>query len=135
MCVRKCSFLAATVAARRAAAKKAGVQLYLPLIVPAGFGFIGSFGGITRFKGFVPNRETLLDVAVAGPLWGSAASGVLLLLGLGLSAAGLGDVSIDSPALADSFLVALLGQFALGDALANPEVSCTQGVGLQIRSG
>jgi hypothetical protein len=98
------------------------VQLYLPLIVPAGFGFLGSFGGITRFKGFVPNRETLLDVAVAGPLWGSAASGVLLLLGLGLSAAGLGDVSIDSPALADSFLVALLGQFTLGEALANPEV-------------
>lgn len=106
----------------RVAANKAGVQLYLPLIIPAGFGFLGSFGGITRFKGFVPNRETLLDVAVAGPLWGSAASGALLLLGLALSSAGLGDVSIDSPGLADSFLVALLGQAALGEALANPEV-------------
>jgi hypothetical protein len=26
------------------------VSLVLPLIIPAGFGFIGSFGGITRFK-------------------------------------------------------------------------------------
>ncbi|WIA17696.1 hypothetical protein OEZ85_009213 [Tetradesmus obliquus] len=109
-------------AGHRVAANKAGAQLYLPLIIPAGFGCLGSFGGITRFKGFVPNRETLLDVAVAGPLWGSAASGALLLLGLALSSAGLGDVSIDSPGLADSFLVALLGQAALGEALANPEV-------------
>jgi len=34
----------------RVAASKRDVGLYLPLIVPAGFGFIGSFGGITRFK-------------------------------------------------------------------------------------
>jgi Zn-dependent protease len=34
----------------RVAASKRGVSLYLPLIVPAGFGFLGSFGGITRFK-------------------------------------------------------------------------------------
>lgn len=109
-------------AGHRVAAKKRDVSLYLPLIVPAGFGFIGSFGGITRFKGFVPNRETLLDVALAGPLWGTAASAVLLLLGLGLSVAGLGDVTIDSPALADSFLVGLLGQLTLGERLAQPEV-------------
>jgi hypothetical protein len=35
---------------RRVAASKRDVSLYLPLIIPAGFGFIGSFGGITRFK-------------------------------------------------------------------------------------
>lgn len=110
-------------AGHRVAADKRGVSLYLPLIVPAGFGFVGSFGGITRFKGFTPNRETLLDVAMAGPLWGTAASTVLLLLGLGLTVAGLGDVTIDSPALADSFITGLLGQFVLGESLANPEVS------------
>eukprot|EP00878_Enallax_costatus_P024670 GHUV01026347.1.p1 GENE.GHUV01026347.1~~GHUV01026347.1.p1 ORF type:complete len:370 (+),score=121.97 GHUV01026347.1:911-2020(+) len=109
-------------AGHQVAAKKRDVSLYLPLIVPAGFGFIGSFGGITRFKGFVPNRETLLDVALAGPVWGTAASAALLLVGLGLSSAGLGDVTIDSPALADSFLVGLLGQLALGERLAQPEV-------------
>jgi hypothetical protein len=69
----------------------------------------------------------LLDVAMAGPLWGCAASGALLLGGLGLSAAGLGDVTIDSPALADSFIVGLLGQAVLGEALVNPEVRIQRG--------
>lgn len=109
-------------AGHRVAASKRDVGLYLPLIVPAGFGFIGSFGGITRFKGFVPNRPTLLDVAMAGPLWGSVASGSLMLAGLALTSAGLGDITIDSPALADSFIVGLLGQIVLGEALVNPEI-------------
>lgn len=63
-------------------------------------------------------------------MWGTAASGSLMLLGLGLSAAGLGDVTIDSPALADSFITGLLGQFVLGEALVNPEVGQGGGGGL-----
>jgi hypothetical protein len=70
----------------------------------------------------VKDRPTLLDVSMAGPLWGTAASGALLAVGLGLTVAGLGDITIDSPAFADSFIVGLLGQFLLGEALANPEV-------------
>lgn len=73
-------------------------------------------------QGFVKDRPTLLDIATAGPLWGTAASTALLVVGLGLTVAGLGDITIDSPAFADSFIVGLLGQFVLGDALANPEV-------------
>jgi hypothetical protein len=73
-------------------------------------------------QGFVKDRPTLLDVSMAGPLWGVAASGVLLLSGLGLTAAGLGDSTIDSAAFADSFIVGLLGQVVLGEALVNPEV-------------
>jgi len=98
------------------------VSLYLPLLVPAGFGFLGSFGGITRFRGFVPDRAALLDVAEAGPAVGVVVSSALLLLGLGLSAAGLGDVTVDSAAFADSWSVGLLTQAMLGDALTNPEV-------------
>jgi len=37
-----------------------GAEMYLPFIVPAGFGFLGSFGGITRLKGFLPDRDALL---------------------------------------------------------------------------
>lgn len=68
------------------------------------------------------DRPTLLDISMAGPLWGTAASAALLAVGLGLTVAGLGDITIDSPAFADSFIVGLLGQFLLGEALANPEV-------------
>jgi len=77
---------------------------------------------VLPLQGFVPNRPTLLDVAMAGPLWGSVASGSLMLAGLALTSAGLGDITIDSPALADSFIVGLLGQIVLGEALVNPEV-------------
>jgi hypothetical protein len=81
-------------------------------------------------QGFVKDRPTLLDVSMAGPLWGVAASGVLLLSGLGLTAAGLGDSTIDSAAFADSFIVGLLGQVVLGEALVNPEVrECVFGGG------
>ena len=38
------------------AAQRRGVELYLPVVVPAGFGFLGSFGAITRVRGFIPNR-------------------------------------------------------------------------------
>ncbi len=106
----------------RAAASRRGVGLYLPLLVPAGFGFVGSFGGITRFRGFCPDRAALLDVAASGPAVGAAVSGLMLAAGLGLSAAGLGDVTVDSVAFADSWSVGLLAQAALGDALASPEV-------------
>jgi hypothetical protein len=45
------------------AARKHGVSTYLPFIIPAGFGFIASFGGITRLKDFLPNRAALLEFA------------------------------------------------------------------------
>lgn len=104
------------------AAGRRGVSLYLPLIVPAGFGFLGSFGAITRFRGFVTDRSALLDVAASGPAAGTAASAALLAVGLLLSSAGLGDVTVDSASFADSWSVGLLAQAALGDALAQPEV-------------
>lgn len=45
-----------------------------------------------------------------------------MLVGLALSAVGQGDITVDSAGLADSFIVGLLGQVVLGEALANPEV-------------
>ncbi len=33
------------------AAKRHGLQLYLPFYIPAGFGLLGSFGSITRVRG------------------------------------------------------------------------------------
>jgi hypothetical protein len=78
----------------------------------------------------------LLDVAMAGPLAGVAASGALLAAGLALTAAGAGDVTVDSPALADSFVVGLLGQLVLGEALASPEVGgATAAAGRGVRGG
>ncbi|KXZ55018.1 hypothetical protein GPECTOR_3g180 [Gonium pectorale] len=96
------------------AARRHGLQLYLPFYLPAGFGLLGSFGSITRLRNFVPNREALLDLSVSGPLYGSAVSGALLLLGFALTSAGVTSVSVDTPALADSTLVALLSVLFVG---------------------
>lgn len=54
-------------------------------------------------------RQTLLEIAAAGPAAGAAASLACLLLGLGLSAGGLGGVSVEPSAFEDSLLVGLLG--------------------------
>lgn len=110
----------------RVAAKRLGVGLYAPLLIPsASAGFLPSFGAITRFRGFLPDRNTLLEVSAAGPAYGVAASSVLLLLGFGLTAAGATDVTIDSASLADSLLVGALAQLFVGaDRLASaPEVA------------
>lgn len=104
------------------AAKRRNMQLYLPFLVPAGFGFLGSFGGITRIRGFAPSREALLDVAATGPLIGTSVALGVTLIGFILSALGATDVTIDSPSFADSFLMAVAAQAFLGERLLSPEV-------------
>lgn len=56
------------------------MRRYLPFVVPGGLGFLGSFGGITRLKGFLPDRDALLSFAsqVSGALRGGALRGVLV---------------------------------------------------------
>ncbi|GLC33972.1 hypothetical protein PLESTB_000824100 [Pleodorina starrii] len=103
------------------AARRHGLELYLPFYIPAGFGLLGSFGSITRVRNFVPNREALLDLAVSGPLLGCSVSGAMLLAGFVLTAAGVTSVGLDTPALADSTLVALMaGLFVGPDGLSQP---------------
>ncbi|EIE22624.1 hypothetical protein COCSUDRAFT_63768 [Coccomyxa subellipsoidea C-169] len=110
--------LAAHEAGHRVAAKQEGVELGTPLFVPAGLGFLGSFGAITSFRSTVPDRATLLHVAAYGPAFGAAASLAMLLAGLALSAAGVGDGELQPAAFQDSLLVGVLGQLFVGSKLA-----------------
>lgn len=95
------------------AAKKHGIQLAPPLLIPSNLGFLGSLGAVTRIKSTLKNRTQLLEIGLAGPAAGTAASLAMLLLGLGLSAAGQGDVTVESSAFDDSFLVGCLGHLFL----------------------
>jgi len=109
----------------RLAAARLGVGLYAPLLIPAATaGFLPSFGGITRFRGFLPDRTALLEISAAGPAFGTAASAALLALGAGLTAAGLGDVTVESASFADSLLAGAIANLCIGpEALAAaPEV-------------
>lgn len=104
------------------AAQRRGVGLYLPFIIPAGFGSLGSFGGITRFRGFLPDREALLDIATKGPAVGAVTSLVMVMVGFLLTAAGVRDVGIESATFADSLFMALTAQLFLGEQLTQPLV-------------
>eukprot|EP00667_Euglena_gracilis_P003427 EG_transcript_3441 len=84
---------AAHEAGHRLVARKYGVKLGLPYLLPSTD--IGAFSAINRFRSMVPDRTTVFDIAAAGPAAGAAASLLLFLAGLALtSAAPAGDPAL-----------------------------------------
>lgn len=96
---------AAHEAGHRVAAGRRGIELAPPLLIPAGLGLLGSFGAITRIKSPVPDRAALAAVAAAGPLWGSAVSAAIMLVGAALTAQGVGGVELDVDSFRWGFFV------------------------------
>jgi membrane-associated protease RseP (regulator of RpoE activity) len=60
-----------------------GVDVSLPYLIPFIFPF-GTLGAIIRMRGQMPDRRTLFDIGVAGPLAGLAATVVVTVIGLSL---------------------------------------------------
>ncbi|MBB6646846.1 site-2 protease family protein [Halobellus ruber] len=60
-----------------------GVDVSLPYVIPFVFPF-GTLGAIIRMRGQMPDRKTLFDIGVAGPLAGLAATIVVTAIGLSL---------------------------------------------------
>ncbi|WP_136589627.1 site-2 protease family protein [Salinigranum halophilum] len=60
-----------------------GVDVSLPYLIPFIFPF-GTLGAIIRMRGQMPDRRTLFDIGVAGPLAGLAATIVVTVVGLSL---------------------------------------------------
>jgi len=60
-----------------------GVDVSLPYVLPFVFPF-GTLGAIIRMRGQMPDRKTLFDIGVAGPLAGLAATIVVTAIGLSL---------------------------------------------------
>jgi membrane-associated protease RseP (regulator of RpoE activity) len=87
------------------------VKLSWPSFLPTAQ--IGSFGAITRFASVLPNRTTLFDVSIAGPLAGGLVSFGLLIMGLVLSRSGQG-LEIPSQFFQGSLLVGSLAKVVLG---------------------
>jgi membrane-associated protease RseP (regulator of RpoE activity) len=87
------------------------VKLSWPSFLPTAQ--IGSFGAITRFASVLPNRTTLFDVSIAGPIAGGLVSFGLLVMGLLLSRSGQG-LEIPSQFFQGSLLVGSLAKVVLG---------------------
>ncbi len=63
--------------------KKRGVQTSLPYFIPFP-SIIGTLGAVIKQKGPIPDRKTLFDIGVAGPLLGIVASIIVTAIGLSL---------------------------------------------------
>ncbi|MEM9772092.1 MAG: site-2 protease family protein [Cyanobacteria bacterium P01_D01_bin.73] len=96
------------------AARKVGVEFSGPYFLPVIQ--IGSFGSLNRFLSFIPNRQALCDVAIAGPLAGGALSLLLLLIGLETSHPGSA-FQIPAGFFQASALVGTLAKLLLGENL------------------
>lgn len=95
-------------------ARKLNVKLSLPYFLPVWQ--IGSFGAFNRFESLLPNRQSLCDIALAGPVAGGALSLLLLLVGLELSGPG-SPFQIPSEFFQGSILVGTLAKLVLGAKL------------------
>ena len=60
-----------------------GVDVSLPYVIPFIFPF-GTLGAVIRMRGQMPDRKTLFDIGIAGPLAGLAATVVVTAIGLSL---------------------------------------------------
>jgi len=66
-------------------ARAYGVQVSLPYFVPLPLPPMGTMGAIIRMRSPIPNRKSLLDIGIAGPLAGLLLAVPVLAIGLMLS--------------------------------------------------
>ncbi|MEE3717091.1 site-2 protease family protein [Tumidithrix elongata RA019] len=101
--------------AMRWMAKRYQVKMSWPFLLPSSQ--LGSFGAFSRIQSPIPNRKALFDIAIAAPLASGLLSLLLLVVGLVLTARGLGGVEIPSQIFQASALVGSLAKLILGNAL------------------
>jgi len=73
-----------------------GVDVSLPYLIPFVVPF-GTLGAIIRMRGTMPDRKTLFDIGVAGPLAGLLATVVVTAIGLSIEPMTLPQRVVDAP--------------------------------------
>ncbi|WP_103669677.1 site-2 protease family protein [Pseudanabaena sp. BC1403] len=107
--------------AMRLMAKKYKVNMSLPFLLPSSQ--LGSFGAFSRVSSPLPHRLALFDIAIAPALASGLLSLLMLLVGLRLSAIGMGSIDIPSQIFQASVLAGTLAKLFLGEALHNSFIS------------
>ncbi len=100
--------------------RRHGVRTTLPMFIPAPT-LAGTFGAVIRIESPIPDRRSLLEIGIAGPLAGFVAALPIAVAGLRLSrvvaplaAGGAGPGGGTGIGLGDSLLFALLERVVLG---------------------
>lgn len=65
-------------------AKRHGIEVTLPYFIPFPIG-IGTMGAVIKMKSSAKDRNALMDVGAAGPLWGFGAALVTVILGMAIA--------------------------------------------------
>ncbi|XP_062214365.1 probable zinc metalloprotease EGY1, chloroplastic isoform X2 [Phragmites australis] len=97
------------------AAYPKNVKLGIPFFIPNFT--LGTFGAITQFKSILPDRKTMFDISMAGPVAGAALSFSMFLVGLLLSSNPVGAsdvVEVPSQLFQGSLLLGLISRATLG---------------------
>jgi membrane-associated protease RseP (regulator of RpoE activity) len=101
--------------AMRLMATRYQVNMSLPFLLPSSQ--LGSFGSFSRMLSPLPNRTALFDIAIAPAFASGLLSLGLLIVGLRLSAIGLGTIDIPSQIFQASVLAGTLAKLFLGETL------------------
>ncbi len=101
--------------AMRLMANKYQVKMSLPFLLPSSQ--LGSFGAFTRILSPLPSRTALFDIAIAPAVISGLGSLIVLIIGLRLSAIGLGTIDIPSQIFQASVLAGTLAKLFLGETL------------------
>ncbi|XP_066366061.1 probable zinc metalloprotease EGY1, chloroplastic isoform X1 [Miscanthus floridulus] len=91
------------------------VKLGIPFFIPNFT--LGTFGAITQFKSILPDRKTMFDISMAGPVAGAALSFSMFFVGLLLSSNPVGAsdlVEVPSQLFQGSLLLGLISRATLG---------------------
>jgi membrane-associated protease RseP (regulator of RpoE activity) len=94
-----------------------GVRASLPLFIPAPT-IAGTFGAVIRIESPIPDRRSLLEIGIAGPLAGFLVAVPIAVAGLRLShvaAPAAGAAAGDTLGLGNSLVFSLLQRLVLGE--------------------
>jgi len=90
-------------------AKRRGMKASLPFFIPLPLiSPVGTLGALIKLKGAIPDRKSLFDVGIAGPLVGLAAAVIVTIVGFLLPPVATGPSQAQTFALGTPLLFALI---------------------------
>lgn len=116
-------------------AKRRGMKASLPFFIPLPFiSPVGTLGALIRLKGAIPDRKSLFDVGIAGPLVGLVTAVAVTIVGLLLPPLAAGPPQAAAGAWGNSLLFALIRGVIPTDSSGIHPIAFAGWVGMLITS-